>query len=107
MTSQDDKHKEFQRREQELQAREHAIRLRELEAEINQPSLHQTVKHRAPEHSPKRRYGQLMNVGKFVVMVVTVVVAVKIGTWLATVIIVGGTAWVGYKLFFDSDRSRR
>ncbi|HEY9638756.1 MAG TPA: hypothetical protein V6D14_35560 [Coleofasciculaceae cyanobacterium] len=107
MNSQDDQEKELRRREQELQAREHAIRLRELESEINQPLVHQTVKHREPESSLKRWYRQLVNVGKFVGIVVAVVVGIKVATWLATVIIVGGIAWVAYKLFFEGDRRSR
>jgi Flp pilus assembly protein TadB len=106
MNFRNDKHKELQRREQELQAREQEIRLRELEAEINQPALYQTVKHRDSKGSLKQRFGQLVTIGKFLAIVVAVVVGIKIGTWLASLIIVGSVAWVVYKLFFEGDRSR-
>lgn len=106
MNSQDDKDKELQRRERELQAREHAIRLRDLEAQINQPPLSGTRKHQKPESSLKQRYGKLVKIGKFLAIVVAVVVSIRIATSLAAVILVGALAWVIYKLFFESDRNR-
>ena len=105
MNSQDDQENKLRRREQELQAREHAIRLRELEAEIT--PLSQTVKHQEPESSRKRWYGKLVSVGKFLAIIVAVVVSIKIATGLASVIMVGAVAWVAYKLFLESDRSKR
>jgi hypothetical protein len=107
MNSQDDQENELQRRERELQAREQAIRLREIEAQINQPPLLQTVKHREPERSLKPWYGKLVNVGKFLGIVVAVVIAIRIATGLATVIMIGAVAWVGYKIFLEGDRSKR
>ncbi|HEY9729560.1 MAG TPA: hypothetical protein V6D50_24185 [Chroococcales cyanobacterium] len=106
MSSQDDKDNELQRREQELQARERAIRLRELEAEINQPLLYKTQKHQKPESLLKQRYGKLIKVGQFLALVIAVVVAIRIATTLAFVIMVGAVAWVAYKLFFQRDRAK-
>lgn len=109
MNSQNDQEDEFQRLERELQERERAIRLREIQAEINepQPPLYQTKKHQPPESSLKQRYGQLVNVGKFLALVVAVVVAFKIASTLASVILVGAVAWVAYQLFLERDRSKR
>lgn len=107
MNSQDDKENKLRRRERELQAREQAIRLRELEAEINQPPLLQTVKHREPNSSLTPWYGKLVKVGKFLAVVVAVVIAIRVATSLATVIMVGAVAWVAYKIFLESDRSKR
>lgn len=107
MNSPDDKEQQLRRREQELKARKHEIRLRELEAEIKEPPIYQTVKHQAPERSPQRGYGQLVKVGKFLAIVVAVVVSIQIATSLAYVILVGAVAWVAYKLFFESDRSKK
>jgi Flp pilus assembly protein TadB len=107
MTSQNDKDNELRRRERELQERERAIRLRELEAEINQPPLYQNQKHQPPESSRKQRFGKLVKVGKFLALVVAVVVALRIAITLAYVIMVGAIAWVAYKIFFQGDRSRR
>lgn len=107
MNSPDDKEQQLRRREQELKDREHEIRLRELDAEINQPPLHQTVKHQTKESPLKRRYGTLVKVGKFIAIIVALVVGIKIATWLASVILVGAVAWVAYKLFFEGDRSKK
>ena len=106
MNSQNDHENELQRREQELHERERAIRLRELESEINQAPLYQTQKHQPPESSPKRRYGKLVNVGKFLAIVVVVAVSFKIAAALASIILVGAVAWVAYKLFFGGNRSQ-
>lgn len=105
MNSQNDKEKEHRRRERELQERERAIRLRELEAEINQPSLYQTRKHQPPERAQKPWYGKLVTIGKFLALVVAVAVSFKIAAALASVILVGAFAWIAYKLFFERDRS--
>lgn len=111
MTSQNDndsdKHNEIQRLERELQERERSIRLRELEAEINQPPFHQTTKEQSSAKPLKQRFKTLVNVGKFLVLVVAVAVTFKIAATLATVILVGAVAWVAYKLFFNGDRSKR
>ncbi len=106
MNSQDDRENEVQRRERELQAREQALRLRELETEIAQRLLYQTVKHREPETRLDRRDRQFATVGKFLALVIVVVVTIKLVTWLATVVIVGTVAWVAYKLFLERDRSK-
>jgi Flp pilus assembly protein TadB len=107
MNSQDDNENELQRRERELQEREKALRLRELEAEIDQPSLYETAKHQEPQSSLKRRYGQLINVAKFLAIVVGVVVVIKVGQTLAYVVMVGAIAWVAYKIFLETERSKR
>jgi hypothetical protein len=67
MNSQNNQENEFQRLEQELHERERAIRLREIQAEINepQPPLYQTQKHQPSENSVKQQNKQLLNVGKF------------------------------------------
>ncbi|MEW5858084.1 MAG: hypothetical protein AB1861_11980 [Cyanobacteriota bacterium] len=107
MNSPDNKDNELQRREQELQERERANRLREIEAEINQPPLHQTTKHQDPQSSPQRWYKKLANVAKFLAIVVTVVVSIKLAATLSSVIIVGAVGWVAYKLFFEGERSKQ
>jgi Flp pilus assembly protein TadB len=111
MDFQNTKNEELRRREKELQAREHALRLRELEAEIDQqPSTNQlpislTIQHQEPERAIRHRSRQALNVAKFLGIVVAVVVAVRIATWLATAVLVGGIVWVAYKIFFESNTS--
>jgi|SRR6476469_1102950 len=106
----DNREAEMRRREQELKDREHALRLRELETEINQkyqPPLYETVKHQPSQTSLQQWSKQLVNVAKFMGIVVAVIVTIRIATWLTGVVIVAGVAWVAYKLFFEGDRARR
>ncbi|NEP01382.1 MAG: DUF3040 domain-containing protein [Symploca sp. SIO2E9] len=110
MNSQDDKHKDLQRRERELQEREHSIRLREIEAELykQQPPLHQTVPLQKPQKSEgwlKRWQKRMVRLGKFAALIVVVVISYKVAVQLAGVIIVGTIAFVSYKLFIESDKS--
>jgi ferric-dicitrate binding protein FerR (iron transport regulator) len=111
MDSQNTKDEKLRRRGKELQEQEHALRLRELEVEINQQTLttqlpiSPTTKHQEPETIIRRRYRQARTVAKFLGIVVAVVVAVRIATWLATAILVGGIAWFAYTIFFESNAS--
>lgn len=113
MNSPNRKEEDLQRREKELQEREHALRLRELEAELYQQSpanelpISPTRKHREPEGKLNQRFRQVVTVAKFLGIVIAVVVAVRIATWLATAVMVGGIAWVAYKLFFEKDRPKK
>lgn len=99
------KEEELGRREAELKARELQIRMRELEAELDATPVHPTYKHEKP--SPKKRnwLKQLPSIGKFLLMVVAVIVAIRIATWLATAVLILGLGWVGYKLFLEGDRT--
>ncbi|MGA7936490.1 MAG: hypothetical protein WCA35_23250 [Kovacikia sp.] len=111
MDSQNSKDEELRRRERELQAREQALRLRELETEIYQQSfpdqtpISPTIKHQEPENAIRQHFRQAIKVAKFLGIVIVMVVAVRIATWLATAILVGGIAWIAYKLFFESNSS--
>lgn len=104
--SENDKNNDIQRRERELEEREHAIRLRELEAELNQPPLHKTVKYEKPESSLKRLSRQMLRVGKYIAIVVALVIGIKVASQLTTVIIIGSVGFVVYKLFFEGDRTK-
>lgn len=105
MNSQDNQDNDFERREQELKAREEALRLRELESEINQPPLYYTTKHLPPEAPKKRWGGKLLRAGQFLGIVVAVIIAVKVAAQFAYVVMIGGIAWVVFKIFVDKDRS--
>lgn len=106
MSSQDDRETELQRLERQLKEREHALRLREIEAEINQPPVYETVKHKEGERAPKRWYGKLVPIVQFLGIVVAVVVAMRVAAALAYVFIVGAISWIAYKLFLERDRTK-
>ena len=99
------KEQEFKNREAELKEREIKIRMRELEAELEDPTpVQPTVKHKEPLARPW--YKGLPKIAKFGLIVVGVIVAVKVATWLAGMLLVFGIGWAGYKLFLEGDRNK-
>ncbi len=96
-----------QQREKELQEREHALRLRELEAELHQSMPLPTTKHHEPTRSVQQWAKKAKNIALFVGIVVVTMVAVKIATQLAAGVMVLGIAWVAYKIFFERNGSKK
>ena len=110
MDSPDKKARELRHKEQELRKREQEIRLRELEAEIDRSvPEYRTIKYEEPDSQVKGKLKQwrrkIIAVAQFTGIVIAVVVAVRIATWLATAVIVGGIAFIAYKMFFAKDKS--
>jgi anti-sigma-K factor RskA len=110
MDSPDKKARELRHKEQELRKREQEIRLRELEAEIDRSvPEHRTSKYEEPDSQVKGKLKQwrrkITAVAQFTGLVIATVVAVRIASWLATAVIVGGIAWIAYTIFFAKDRS--
>jgi hypothetical protein len=106
MNSPHDHDEQLRLREQELQEREYALRLREMEAELHQPPISPTVKQAPTGSKLQGKYRQLLNVMTFLGLVVAVAVAVRIATQVATAIMVGGIAWIAYQIFVQSKRSK-
>jgi Flp pilus assembly protein TadB len=106
MDSPDKKARELRHKEQELRKREQEIRVRELEAEIDRSvPEYRTTKYEEPDSQVKEGKLQqwrrkIIAVAQFTGIVIAVVVAVRIATWLATVVIVGGIALIAYQMFF-------
>jgi len=123
MNSFNHKEEELRRREKELEERERAIRLQELEAEINQvptaemnqsqksggadPPLYETRKHQEPEGKLQRWQRKLVKIGTFLGIMVVVGATIWIAKWLAMAVMAGLIGWLGYKLFLEEDRSER
>jgi Flp pilus assembly protein TadB len=106
MQSQDDRHKELQQRERILREREVELRLREMENKIHAADtpFHQTVKHQQ-EKSRKPWMKKVILGSKLFAIGVTALVAVRIASVLAGIIIFAVLAWVSYKLFFESRKT--
>lgn len=102
------KDEELRKRERELQERELAIRLRELEAEIAPPPVMPTTKHDRPEKRIKQQFRQIVETAKFIGMIaaagILFVVVFRVGTFLATAVIIGIIGWVAYKLFLERNK---
>ena len=79
------------------------LRLRELEAEINQPPLYQTVKHEQPEGRLQLWKRKLIKFGKFIAFVVATVLVIRVSTAIAMIMIIGVIGFIGYKLFLEGD----
>ena len=97
--------KNIQQRERELQEREQAIRLKELEHELyeKEAPFYKTVPDTPRESKLKRWTRQAVKIGKFVGVVVIGIAAIQLGAWIAGFILVGGIAFVSYKIFFEAD----
>jgi hypothetical protein len=105
MNPQNSREEELRRREQELKERELALRLKELESELHppEPPLHQTTKHTPAETTVQRWQRKLVKVATFLGIVIAVIVAIRVASVLATAVIVGGIAFVAYKVFFEGE----
>ncbi|BAY14960.1 hypothetical protein NIES2109_36820 [Nostoc sp. HK-01] len=105
MKSEEDRRQELEQRERILREREVELRLREIETDIHgsQAPFHQTVKHQ-PEDSHKPWVKKAILAGKLFALGVAVLVAAKIASAVAGVIIIAGLVWMSYKLFFESPK---
>jgi hypothetical protein len=104
MNSQNSQESEIQRRERELQERETQLRMRELQIEVYQNPTERIPPSQQSESSSKLLSRKIVNVAKFLGIVVAVVVAIKVAQVIAGLLIVAVVAWVGYQIFFKSDR---
>ncbi len=116
-----DRDAELSRREQELRQRELELRIRELETHIQNVSGNTLPADATPNGTPtelpitptrpykakKTRWnlwkGKLWEGCQFFMIVVSVVLAIRIATWLGMILIVGMISWVAYKVFFEVD----
>lgn len=107
MSTQDEQENELRRRERELQAREHAIRLRELEAEIAYPP--QRIVHHSTSQSTegtlKRWSRKFITIVKATAIAVAVIVGIAAGVGLFWIMAIAGIVWVAYKIFSITSRS--
>jgi hypothetical protein len=95
----------LRRREQEIEARELKARLKEIEQELEEIPVTPTQKHeeKAAASTPARGiFQKLGDVGKFALIVFSVIVAIRLAAWLGTAVIIMGVVWVTYKLFVEN-----
>lgn len=104
MKSKEDKY-DVERIERQLREKETELRLRELEADINaKDTVYRTVKHSTPEAEGKLWQKKVILGFKLFALAVIAIVAVKVASVLAGIVIVGLLAFVAYKLFFNSKK---
>ena len=110
----EDNEKDIQRRERELMERENAIRLREIEAEIDrgyrrkaaEAEIIKTYKKQGSKSKTQLWGRKLFKVAKFSGFVIAIVILVRIALWLATIAAIGALGWVGYKVFLEEDNKK-
>ncbi|MBW4644310.1 MAG: DUF3040 domain-containing protein [Goleter apudmare HA4340-LM2] len=107
MESQSDRYKEIEQRERILRQREVELRLREMESDIytSDAPVNQTVKHQ-PEHFQKPWMKKVIIGVKLFAIGVAALVAVRVASVVAGVVIVGVLGWISYKLFFDFPKNK-
>ncbi|MBD2343211.1 hypothetical protein [Anabaena subtropica] len=101
MTSPSDRHQELEQKERILREKEVELRLRELEQQIspNDVNFHKTVKHQ-PEQKPWMK--KVIVGAKLFGLGIAALVAVRIASVLAGLIMIAALGWVTYQLFFAS-----
>lgn len=106
MSAFDDIEENIRLREQKLKARELEMRLKEIEQELDKIPTRETTPY--VDASPvKKKKGRLTrdaaSIGKFCLIVIGTIALVQVAAWVRTTLIVGGVAWMVYKLFIESD----
>ena len=117
MGNSEDKQREFELREAELQAKERELKLREMEAEIYQeqksqevdidPPLYRTQKHDPEANSMQKIGRKIVKFAKFAGFMVAGVAIIKagfwVGMWVTYLLMAGIIATVGYYIFLKDD----
>ena len=106
MSAFDNTEEDIRRREESLKARELKVRLKEIEKELDDIPSQSTAKHVeaevVTEAKTRRLYKKATDIGKFCLIVATVIVAIRLATWIGTILLVVGITWMAYKLFLES-----
>ncbi|MGK7934078.1 MAG: hypothetical protein AB4041_21975 [Microcystaceae cyanobacterium] len=113
METHNDKQYEIERKEAELKAREQALRLRELEAELSQnkasqePPISPTCKHEPSPNSLAVKWKKMVKFVKFLgftlLGIALLRVGLMVGLWLSYVVLAGIIGFIGYKIFLAED----
>ena len=109
MNSTDKKPREIRHKEQELRKHEQEILLRELESAIDSSvPAYLTIKYDEPDTLTKSKLKQqwrrkIIANAQFIGLVIAVIFVVRIASWLATALVIGGIALIAHKTLFEED----
>ena len=109
MNSTDKKSRKLRHKEQELRKHEQEILLRELESAIDRSvPAYLTIKYDEPDTQTNSKLKQqwrrkILANAQFIGIVIAVIFVVRIASWLATALIVGGIALIAHKTLFEED----
>ena len=94
---------QIRRQEDRVKARELKQRLEEIERGLVEPPVQPTTKHTEPTKTKTKPFSKkIADIGKFLLIVVTVIVAIRLAAWIGTIMMVMGITWMAYKLFLES-----
>ncbi|MBE9183299.1 hypothetical protein IQ270_00805 [Microcoleus sp. LEGE 07076] len=105
----DQKARELRHKKQEMRKRQQEFLLSELAAEIDRSvpayltSNYDEEQDSKPNSQIKQRRRKILAAAQFTGIVITVVITVRIASWLATALIVGVIALIAYKSFFAEE----
>ncbi|MUG93040.1 DUF3040 domain-containing protein [Scytonema sp. UIC 10036] len=107
MKSPEDKYKDLERVERQLREKETELRLRELDNQMNADNaeVYQTVKHQSKNFEKPWQKKAILGAKLFALGVIAIV-AVKVASFIAGIVIIGLLGFVAYKLFFDQKRMK-
>lgn len=101
----DEIEEKIRRKEKEIEAREIKARLKELENDLEQVPVTPTYKHQentSPSEAKSRGFmQQVSDVGKFCLIVFTVIVAIRLAAWVGFAVMMAAVVWVAYKLILE------
>ena len=93
----------LRRREQNLEARELKARLKEIEQDLDEVPVTPTAKETTSSKKPRGLSQKASDVAKFVLVVFSVIVAIRIAHWVGMALLIAGVVWVAYKLFLEDN----
>lgn len=106
MTAFDEIEEDIRRREESIKAREIKVRMAEIERELEEIAP-QPQARQVEVMPPKKKQGglskKITDIGKFCLVVVSVIVAIRLAAWVGTIVMVLGITWMAYKLFLESE----
>jgi len=105
MTAFDDIEEQIRHQEASAKAREIKARMAAIEKELEEISPRSNARE-VEVMPPERKKGSLSkkmaDIGKFFLVVVSVIVAIRLAAWVGTIVMVLGITWMAYKLFLES-----
>jgi len=100
----DEIEEQIRQQENKVEAQELRKRLAELEKDLVETPAEPRVKHVEVAEAANTGFlsKKMMTYGKVFLIFVSVIVAIKLATWIGTVLLIVGMTWAMYKLFIES-----
>ncbi len=109
MNSTDKKSRQLRHKQQKLRKHEQQILLRELESAIDSSvPAYLTIQYNEPDTQTNSKLKQqwrrkIIANAQFIGIVIAVIFVVRMASWLATALVIGGIALIIHKTLFEED----